>query len=854
MFSRCFTGQLLTRMLFMLLLATGFGAWGSAQAATTYYVRTDGGTAAQCTGRADAPYPGAGTAQACAWSSLHYALPAAGVPRILGGDTVMIGPGQYPIGWGAPGAAGGRCYAEGPYDCYLPPIPSGPTATAKTRILGQTVDGKCTAPPQLWGNERVSMVLNLEGSSNVEVGCLDITDHSDCVESHSDPAARCQRDVAPYGRWASVGVSANASANVWLHDLNIHGLASRGIIAGGLSNWTLDRVKILANGWAGWDGDIGAASSNSGLITLRQVEIAWNGCGERWQTGTAWACWAQQAGGYGDGLGTAKTGGQWLIEDSFVHHNTSDGIDLLYLDGAASTSVIVRRVYAAGNAGNQIKTKGVATIENSVVVGNCAFFDGKDQMTFGDQCRAEGNALSMTLVAGQGAAVRHNTIIGQGDCLIITAGGTSTSKINIQNNALIGGLDYLANANGNSGERTCGHYGDNPAVQVSYAGNLFFTVKSDQCPAGSICGQDPKLTDMRMASFDASPLAGSPLIDKVPVLSGVTTDFLLQGRPAGAAADIGAIEYGGTASTTDPAPTPTPTPTPKPRGKKHIGADFNADGKADIVWRNDQSGADVLWMAGQSADTQMLASVRDSSWKMVGTGDFDGDGQSDLLWRNSGSGANVIWKSGNASSQRLITGVTDLAWVVAGVGDFDADGMSDILWRNRSSGGNVIWRSGSSASRMPVTGVSNTAWIVAGIGDFNDDGMSDILWRNGATGANVIWNSANARTPGPVAGVNTGWSMAGVGDLDGDGKSDLLWRNRTTGVNVIWKSANAATQQVIARVPDVSWTVAGLADFDGSGRFDILWRNVNTGANQIWMSAGSVLPTIDVSTVWTVRT
>jgi hypothetical protein len=52
----------------------------------------------------------------------------------------------------------------------------------------------------------------------------------------------------------------------------------------------------------------------------------------------------------------------------------------------------------------------------------------------------------------------------------------------------------------------------------------------------------------------------------------------------------------------------------------------------------------------------------------------------------------------------------------------------------------------------------------------------------------------------------------------------------------------------------VSWTVAGLADFDGSGRFDILWRNVNTGANQIWMSAGSVLPTIDVSTVWTVRT
>ena len=81
MHARFFGDRILTRILFMLLLATGFSAWGSAQAATTYYVRTDGGTPPQCTGRADAAYPGTGTAQACAWKSLHYALPAASVPR-----------------------------------------------------------------------------------------------------------------------------------------------------------------------------------------------------------------------------------------------------------------------------------------------------------------------------------------------------------------------------------------------------------------------------------------------------------------------------------------------------------------------------------------------------------------------------------------------------------------------------------------------------------------------------------------------------------------------------------------------------------------------------------------------------
>lgn len=40
----------------------GEGAGGP----TTYYVRPDGGSADQCTGLVDAPYPGSGTDQPCA--------------------------------------------------------------------------------------------------------------------------------------------------------------------------------------------------------------------------------------------------------------------------------------------------------------------------------------------------------------------------------------------------------------------------------------------------------------------------------------------------------------------------------------------------------------------------------------------------------------------------------------------------------------------------------------------------------------------------------------------------------------------------------------------------------------------
>ncbi len=322
-------------------MSLGLASIGSAQAAT-YYVRTDGGDATQCNGRADAKYPGSGTAQNCAWKNPNIALPNSGSPRIAGGDTLMIGAGSYQIGSGG----------------YMQKVPSG-TATARTRILGK-------AGTKFVGVGGVHRVLNLDGSSNVEIGNIEITDGSDCVYNHSQSVAKCTSTMP----WARVGLYARASSNVWLHDVNIHGMAKNAVNAGGLTNWTMERVKFNKNGSAGWDGNVGSDGSNSGSIIMRDIEIAWNGCGERVSTGEPWACWAQQTGGYGDGFGTIDTGGKWLIEDAFIHHNTSDGLDLRYMDGADGTTVTMRRIYAVANAGNQVKLKGNALIENSVLVGH----------------------------------------------------------------------------------------------------------------------------------------------------------------------------------------------------------------------------------------------------------------------------------------------------------------------------------------------------------------------------------------------------------------------------------------------------------------------------------------------------
>ena len=533
-------------LLTLLLLPLGFAAFGSAQAAT-FYVRTDGGDASQCTGKSNAAYPGSGTAQACAWKHPYYALPTSGTPRIAGGDTLMIGQGEYQIGYGAPGAS---CTSGDRTGCNLGNIPSGPSASQPTRIVGDSAK-----PPKLWGTGG-TVIITINGRNNIELSSLEITDKDACVERHGNSAYACTATA----NWASTGIYAYNAKSVALRDVNIHGLGHTGLNAGKLVDWTLERVKINRNGWAGWDSNVGSDGSNTGNFVLRNIEVAYNGCGETRTTGEAFNCWAHQTGGYGDGIGLNTTAGTWLVEDAFVHHNTSDGLDFLYLDGAPTTSATFRRVYSVANAGNQIKTTGNTLIENSVVVGQCAFFAGKMSMTAGDQCRASGNAISVTPSANTTVTIRHNTITGQGDGLILNREGAATAKLFITNNALLGNQDYLSALSGWPDDLTFAHYAYNSSAQVTFAGNLVWNVKGGQCPTGSICNTDPKVKSLVLASFDGTPQAGSPLLDKVPVLSDVRTDFLLQPRPAGSAADIGAYELqaGGT---TPPPVDPTPTCT-----------------------------------------------------------------------------------------------------------------------------------------------------------------------------------------------------------------------------------------------------------------------------------------------------
>lgn len=512
-------------------------------AATTYYVRSDGGSASECTGLADAAYSGSGSAQACAWDHPFRALPPGGPARLAGGDTLLIAAGSYQMGVGAPGAddPGSPCDADAAWDCYMVPIPSGPDAAHPTRVLGAGWASGCPDAPELWGSERSDMVLNLTDSSHVEIACLEITDHSGCVEFHTG-ALTCERDTPPFGDWAVRGIYAADSADVALRDLDVHGLAVTGIQAGRLSDWTVEDVRIVGNGWAGWDGDIEDTDSNSGDLVFRRLTVEWNGCGETYPGGEPAGCWGQSAGGYGDGLGTGATAGRWVFEDSVFRHNTSDGLDLLY--GREGSSIEIRRTLAEGNAGNQIKTNGPALIESSIVVGNCDFFTGQPFTLDVDACRAAGNALSLTLRHGDLVQLLGSTITSQGDCLVLAdcdieqSSCDGSESLRIRNNLFVGHPDAT------SDDLTCLFYQETfPHDPFDDDYSLIVGVKDDACPGPhDLCGLDPGVVDDGIDSFDAHLEATSPAVDAGSA-SG-TPDFDFDNRARDAQPDIGAYEYG----------------------------------------------------------------------------------------------------------------------------------------------------------------------------------------------------------------------------------------------------------------------------------------------------------------------
>jgi hypothetical protein len=129
-------------------------------------------------------------------------------------------------------------------------------------------------------------------------------------------------------------------------------------------------------------------------------------------------------------------------------------------------------------------------------------------------------------------------------------------------------------------------------------------------------------------------------------------------------------------------------------------ADFGSGLSPDILWRaNDRLGNLSVWfldgLTVRSEQALTPSAPASSNWVLQTLADFDEDGKQDLLWRNATSGALVAWLMNGTTRVNGLplepAALADPAWQLQSAFDIDADGSTDLVWQHQSSGKVVSW-------------------------------------------------------------------------------------------------------------------------------------------------------------------
>lgn len=572
--------------------------------ATTWYVRADGGTLfspgrpGQCNGTTDAPYPGHGKNQPCAVSDPRYLYSdgsnTAYIWAISGGDTVLLRGGPWRIGQSTSASCGPFSNACASDNAFIPPPPAG-TDAQPTTFRGENY-ANCTAKTQLFGGYTANSVFNLRGTHNVQLQCLELTDHSQCTTMGVGKPVACNSNIID--DYAKNGILTDGNTHdITLTDLDIHGFRDNGVIGAVGGAITATRVRVAFNGQAGWNFDDGLQTKSvNGQMIWSYVTIEGNGCIEEYpiaHTFPAAYCYDDGNGGYGDGVGTPDTQINFTVDHSTIRYNTQDGLDLLHTSGS---SITVSASSFYGNMGQQLKLGPMAStiVTNSLFLTNCkrmsANIPGAPagwNAGLSDFCRAQAGVVMVQRGdnAGGGSYLwQNNDFLGYaGDAMFESGNCTdtfvsrpttdcNTANIVFQNNLLVG-YPYVVPTY---------HYGDLPPTGTdgsdsqrfrSLNHNIYFNMRTCPTETASVC-TDPNLageptfttgTPPAETAFDSVNFAltstSTNAIGTGISVSSLTTDY--NGATRSMPTTIGALVYTGP-TPSFPAPTAPANPAPPP--------------------------------------------------------------------------------------------------------------------------------------------------------------------------------------------------------------------------------------------------------------------------------------------------
>jgi hypothetical protein len=217
-----------------------------------------------------------------------------------------------------------------------------------------------------------------------------------------------------------------------------------------------------------------------------------------------------------------------------------------------------------------------------------------------------------------------------------------------------------------------------------------------------------------------------------------------------------------------------------------VAADFNHDGKADVVVLN--SNGVLSFEAGTGAGTlnapKTIATLPAATASaLMASGDFNGDGNPDVvLLPPPGNAVQVFAGHDDGTFAAPVTFSDGLASAAAmGSGDFNNDGKPDIAVAGATSVSILLGNGSTILAKAAVTTTGLTVAsgsLVIALGDVNRDSHLDVAVADQNWNFQILLGSSTGTLhAAAVAGFPSGGPAApnvlGIGDFNGDGKPDM---------------------------------------------------------------------------------
>ncbi|MCX7049041.1 MAG: FG-GAP-like repeat-containing protein [Candidatus Sumerlaeota bacterium] len=307
---------------------------------------------------------------------------------------------------------------------------------------------------------------------------------------------------------------------------------------------------------------------------------------------------------------------------------------------------------------------------------------------------------------------------------------------------------------------------------------------------------------------------------------------------------------------------------------------INHNGNMDlVVGYNDALGGQIAWLEnvdgqGLTWTTHTVTTAPYDGVTAVDTADFNKDGKLDILAASKNAANELAWwentiGSGPTWTQNSITGTYSLGCGFAQAANIDGDGFTDVVGANFLQNAVVWWRNEEITGKVWTEHVVDAAfpepvWVVAA--DINHDGAMDIAAVSSLTGQLVWWQNMDRKgtswTSHTVGAALPGANCVAAAAVTRDGKIHLVESACDLNAIVLWLNTDGAGLNFTSVTIDGNFHAPKMlcvADLDGDGDMDVAalggapdyfawWENKDGGA-LTWIRHQEMLPATDMSSL-----